>query len=437
MIGRGEAERQAGDRRFRETLLEAADLARQLDDGPRLVRAALANTRGMQSETGVVDEHRVATLDAALAAVRDSDTATRARLLAIQAAELMYSDDRDRRTALSDEALVLARELQDPNTLSTVLNMRFVTLLAPDTCDERRESSTEAVLVSERVDDPLARFYAYHWRGYAAIEAANIGDARAWLGREREIAERFRQPTALWLARADAANLAIVAGQLEHARRLAVAALEIGQQSEPDALACYAAQQACITFELGRLGDLIPELEQTVDANPGVPAFRATFALALTEGSRLAEAQAILDQATASGFDDLPFDVTWLAAVCIYAYVSSVLADAPSAEMLYRLLEPWHEQIVFPAFGVWGPVDLYLGALARVVNELDAARRHLAKAAETAVPRRSSALGDPGGEPARTARGRRVTGSTTSRSTERSGSRSSGAAAGGSQLRGS
>jgi DNA-binding SARP family transcriptional activator len=384
LIGRGEAERQAGDRRFRETLLEAAELARQLDDGPRLVRAALSNTRGMQSATGIVDEKRIATLDAALGVIRDGDTAARARLLAIQAAELMYSEDRERRTALSDEALVRARRLQDPAALSTVLNMRFVTLLAPDTLEERRRNSIEAVSVSEDFDDPLASFYAYHWRGYVGMEAGDLGDARSWLALESVIAERFRRPTTLWLARADEANLAIVAGRLEDARRLAASAFEIGQQGEPDAQACYAAQRACIAFELGRLGALIPDLEQTVDANPGVPAFRATLALALTQGSRLHEARAIVDQAAAAEFEDLPFDVTWLAAVCIYAHVSSVLADVPSAEKLYKLLEPWRDQIVFPAFGVWGPVELYLGALAGVMNEFDAARRHVAQAAQTA-----------------------------------------------------
>ena len=384
LIGRGEAERQAGDPRFRETLLEAAELARQLDDGPRLVRAALSNTRGMQSATGIVDEERIATLDAALAVVRDSDTAARARLLSIQAAELMYSEDRERRTALSDEALARARRLQDPATLSTVLNMRFVTLLAPDTLEERRRNSMEAVSVSEDLDDPLASFYAYHWRGYVGMEGGDISDARSWLALERVIAERFQQPTTLWLARADEANLAIVAGRLEDAGRLAASAFEIGQQSEPDAEACYAAQQACIAFELGRLGALIQQLEQTVDANPGVPAFRATFALALTQGSRLEEARAIVDQASAAEFQDLPFDVTWLAALCIYARVSSVLADVASAEKLYKLLEPWRDRIAFPAFGVWGPVELYLGALALVVNELDAAGHHLAQAAQAA-----------------------------------------------------
>jgi hypothetical protein len=52
--------------------------------------------------------------------------------------------------------------------------------------------------------------------------------------------------------------------------------------------------------------------------------------------------------------------------------------------MLYELLAPWQGQIAFPAFGVWGPVSLYLGSLARVLGELDGAERHLLDAAEAA-----------------------------------------------------
>ena len=48
--------RQAGDIRSRATLLRAAEIARQIGDRERLAASALANTRGMQSETGIVDE---------------------------------------------------------------------------------------------------------------------------------------------------------------------------------------------------------------------------------------------------------------------------------------------------------------------------------------------------------------------------------------------
>ncbi len=385
LIKRGEAERQAGDRRFRETLLEAAELAQRIGDEGRLVRAALGNTRGMQSETGVVDEARIATVDSALRIVGQEDSSERARLLAMQAAELMYSREWDRRVRLSDEALAIARRLDDPHALSTVLNMRFVTLLAPETLDERRANTVEAVAVAERLSDPLVRFYAYHWRAYACIEAGDIVAARSWATREQDIADRFRQPTTLWLRRADEANLAIIAGKLDVADQLAAAALEIGRHSEPDALACYAAQQTSIAFERGRLGELVPLLEQAVHDNPGVPGFRATLALALSEGPRAGEARQLLAQAVATDFADLPYDVTWLAVMCIYAHVASRLGDVAAAATLYPMLEPWGEQIAFPAFGVWGPVGLYLGSLALVLGHVGAAERHLLEAARGAI----------------------------------------------------
>jgi hypothetical protein len=323
-------------------------------------------------------------LDEALRIVPERDSPERALLLAMQAAELMYSPDWDRRVRLSDDALAMARRLTDVEALSTVLNLRFVSLLAPHTHSERSANSIEAVAAAERLNDPIALFYAYHWRGYACLEAGDVVGARTWMAREREIAERFRQPTALWLGQAGRANLAIVAGDLQAAATLAAEALHLGQQSEPDALACYAAQQAAIAYEAGQLGELVPILQQALAETPGVPGFRATLALALVEGSQADEAKEILDGEVASGFRELPYDVTWLAVVCIYARVSIQLADVDASRMLYRLLAPWHGQIVFPAFGVWGPAELYLGMLARVIGEAELAEGHLQRAAGAA-----------------------------------------------------
>ena len=385
LIKRGEAERQAGDRAFRETLLEAAGIAQRIGDGDRLVRAALGNTRGMQSETGVVDEARMATLSAALQIVGDQDSPERAQLLAMYAAELMYSQEFGRRVRLSDEALAIGRRLNDPEALASVLNMRFVTLLAPETLAERQANTIEALHIAERLRDPLLQFFAYHWRAYTCIEAGDILSARSWATREQEIADRFRQPTTLWLRRADEANLAIIAGELDDADALSKAALELGQNSEPDALTCFAAQQTSIAFERGGLSALIPLLEQAVHDNPGVPGFRATLALALSDGSRFDEARQLIDQAVAVEFRDIPYDVTWLAVTCIYAHVVSQIGHVAAARTLYRMLKPWSEQIAFPAFGVWGPVNLYLGTLASVLDDRSDAERHLLEAARTAI----------------------------------------------------
>ena len=144
-------------------------------------------------------------------------------------------------------------------------------------------------------------------------------------------------------------------------------------------------QQTSIAFELGRLETWFPHLEQAVNDNPGVPGFRATLALALVQASRFDEAHSLLEPAVATNFRDLPYDVTWLAVACIYAHVSCELGNVRAARVLYRMLEPWSSQIAFPAFGVWGPVSLYLGSLALALGDRASARQHINQAARAAI----------------------------------------------------
>jgi len=78
-------------------------------------------------------------------------------------------------------------------------------------------------------------------------------------------------------------------------------------------------------------------------------------------------------------------DIAWLTAACIYAHVGAGLADSAAAAVLYRALEPFSEQVAFPAFGVWGPVGLYLGSLALVLGDPAGAEHHLQQAARIAI----------------------------------------------------
>ena len=88
----GEAERQAGLPGFRETFLDAAHRAQELDATDRLVAAALGNSRGFFSSIGVIDVEKVAVLESALDALGDDDGRERALLLghALQRARLGY-----------------------------------------------------------------------------------------------------------------------------------------------------------------------------------------------------------------------------------------------------------------------------------------------------------------------------------------------------------
>lgn len=391
LICRGEAERLAGVPAFRETLLEAAGIARRTGDPAALVRAALLNTRGMQSETGVVDTERIAMLEAALEVVGDADSPERARLLATSGAELMYSGEWERQVALSDAALAVARRLQDPEALLTVLNMRYVTLLAPAKHAERQANTAEAIGVAGVVGDPLAEFYAYHWRVGVSLEAGDFAEARTWMAREQEVARRLRQPTTLWLTHADEANVALIEGRLDDAARLIQETFDIGQGTEPDALACFMAHQTCLWFETGALGGLAAAVRQVVEQNPGIPGFRSTLALALAEAGELDEARAVLAVDAASGFTELAYDVTWTTVACVYAHVASVVGDTEAAARLYELLLPWRALVAYPYIGAWGPVEHYLGHLALTLGDEDGARGHLEAAA--AVNARAGAAG--------------------------------------------
>src|SRR5207237_577907 len=87
-----------------------------------------------------------------------------------------YSEhDADRRRALSDEALEVARRVGDDATLARVLNLRYAAIGDPENAAEQLANTTEALDVTDRLGDPLERFWALQSRLWA-IGAAGFLD---------------------------------------------------------------------------------------------------------------------------------------------------------------------------------------------------------------------------------------------------------------------
>ncbi len=126
LIRLGTAQRLAAVPAHRETLLEAAGLARTLGDAELLAQAALANSRGIASIAGVLDEERVDVIESALDAIGNEDSATRARLLSLLALELLWRDPELRRLGLIDEAIAMARRIEDDACLLDVWMAAYV-----------------------------------------------------------------------------------------------------------------------------------------------------------------------------------------------------------------------------------------------------------------------------------------------------------------------
>jgi tetratricopeptide (TPR) repeat protein len=380
LIAMGTAQRKHGDAGFRETLLDAARLARKLGDKDLLIGAVIENTRGFVSASGEIDAERVVMLEAALEVAGEADSRERAVLLAMLASELAFAAERARRTRLSDEAVAVARRLGDAATLCQVLSSRSVPIWAPDTLEDRLACSAESVRLADELGDALAQFHALHWRGVVLVQNGDLDEATRVVARKGELARRLGEPSARWMACYDEANLAIIGGRLEEAEGLANEALEIAMESgQPDAVPFYANQLTNIRYDQGRLAELQPMIAETTAATPGIPGFRALLGLAYVEAELPADAAELL---AAEPLDAFPEDLTWLAGMVIWAHVCAAVGDSARADDLYGRLEPFAAQVVYTGVSAWGDVDHALGRLATVAERFDDAARHLAASAE-------------------------------------------------------
>ena len=151
LIKLGLAQRLAGVPEFREILIEAGWLAQSSGDADRLVAAALANSRGFQSNSGRTDDEHVAMLRAALDAIGDSSPVQRARLLALLGTESSYAPDVDV-DALFDEALALTFGIDDAAARLQVMNAVQLSYMTPHNLERRRALLAEQAALIVRAD---------------------------------------------------------------------------------------------------------------------------------------------------------------------------------------------------------------------------------------------------------------------------------------------
>ncbi|HEV8624964.1 MAG TPA: hypothetical protein VG034_10955, partial [Acidimicrobiia bacterium] len=386
LISRGEAQRRAGDPGHRETLLDAAHLAKQRGDGPALARAALANSRGnMYSAAFSIDTARVAALEAAIDAMGREDLAIRARLLANLGLELCWEADPRRRMALSDEALGVARELGDHRTLAHVLLARDYTITAPDNVDERLAATTELLALAEVLEDPVVTSRALTLRLKAAMELADLAEVERCLATNQTLVTDLGQPALTWSVMVQHAGLTLLRGDLAIAEAEIFAAYEHAMATgQPDAAIFFLAQHFLLRHDQGRLPEIEETIRQVVERT-GSPGVKAVYGNGLTEMDRWPEAGEIFDELAATGFAAPPNNVMWLRSAAECACLCARLGKAASAPTLRSMLEPYADQLVVIAQGgaVSGSVAYYLGLLAATTTDWNDAEAYFTASAAT------------------------------------------------------
>src|SRR3954449_12281246 len=381
VLARGQAQMHAGEDAARACLLEAVTLAKQLGDNDLLGRAALS-LGGFGLSPGIVDSELVNVLEEALAAADPTDSALRAPLLVRLAVAIYWCNEPDRREALVDEAVAIARRLGDPATLAFVLDQGRIATSGPDTLERELAWAHELFALSEQLGDPEAAVRARIWHIDLLLELDDLPAADMAIATLDRIATDVRDPRARSYIPLHRARRALMEGRADEAERLIDEGVKLAWSLQDSTVPILAgAQLFSLRRTQGRLGELENAVHQFADSLPAMPAWRCALAVLYLDDGRELEARRELEHLAARGFAHFPRDNVWMIAMSALAELCEGLGDGERAAEVEKLLEPFAARNVVSPEGIFGgPVTRYLALCAAAREDRDAARAYMAKA---------------------------------------------------------
>jgi hypothetical protein len=350
----------------------AADLAASTDQAGPLVRMAL--TTPSRAEFLDVDAGLVRLLE--LAVPQAPDDATRARLLARLARELLGdSSAGPRRRTLTDEALKLAHDCGDPGVLAEVLDARLHALWDPAGAEDRLAAASEIIELARAAGDGTRERHGMFWRFVALMELARVAEAESALAAFHRAAASAGDGQAVVMATARHAMLAALRGRFGEAARLIEEVAAQGRRAGlPDTDRLVWTLHAEIAFYQNPAAApfTVDDLLSMARRLPG-HFMEANIAAWLVLTGRTDDAQAEMGRvlpAVLAGSG--PRQV---GAAALLAYVAAQAGDAAAAAQLRQALLPYRGRLA--VFGgantCLGPVSFFLGLLATRLGLLDEA----------------------------------------------------------------
>ena len=123
-------------------------------------------------------------------------------------------------------------------------------------------------------------------------------------------------------------------------------------------------------------------VEQGVAAYPAIVAWRAGLAQYLCWLDKPAEAAAIVRDAATDRFATVQWDPVRLTALALFAEAASMAGELDAAAILYGLIEPYGDQVVWNGTVAYGHASMYLGLLAAALGRHEQADEQFAIATE-------------------------------------------------------
>lgn len=385
LMGLGSARARSADyTRSRVAFEEAAELAESLGLADALGRAAFA--AAFEPETGAPDLRRITLLERALGALGDAPSATVALCMSRLAGALWADASSDRRLALSQRAVDLAREVGDREALSYVLKQGHGQLvLSADHLAERAALSQELMALASSPHATETKALALTTR---IDDGAALGDRQMLsmaIAEYCDVAEALGQSHYRWCAIIYRGMLALADGRLPQAEASLERARALGQRATSNVRSSWlGAQLYILRREQGRLGELENAVRELAAAHPSLVSWQAALAYLLLEYGDPEEARELLHahRDHVEHVVGLPRD--FRVTVDLFGEVAARLGERSAARTLYDALLPWDGQqiVVGPSVAVDGCASRTLGLLAHALGAHQRAEAHFVRAIE-------------------------------------------------------
>jgi hypothetical protein len=364
----------ARDRRH----LEAAERARALDRTDLFTRAALGYGGRLPAAAPPNPTAR-SLLEEALTRLAPSDSRSRALALARLAHVLTLAAPHAERQAESDAAVAMARRLDAPVVLASVLVSRSLALDGPDDVEEQLDLGAEVMAIGRQTGDPDLVLQGARARVQALFVIGRHSEAHILARELTTLAGEVRHPDHLRIASMWATMWAVIEGRFDEAQARADALRdELRAAGHSQAQLMSVAQ----TFVLRLLRGGVEAMRPMVEAirRPELFSLNGWALLAWLEAGsgHLARAHDLLDEEDPAqlAFQDRGY--LWRPTVIGAAAAASLTGHRGWASAAHEALRPYAGRNAVMGYASFlGAVDHHLGTLDAALGRDDAAAHEL------------------------------------------------------------
>lgn len=387
LIALGEVQRDAGDlARSKQTMLEAAQHARQHDDRDLVARAALGyGTKNAWGESGAEDPVLITLLEDAVHMWGGDEGVVPAQLRARLAAALIFTTEVERRRTVSEEAVEMARRTNDLGVIAFAQWAWCGANWAPDNLEARLKVANEVIRNAERIGDRHLVFQGRIVRLNALFELADRPGVDSEICECERLTAVLREPFHRWYLSVVRSAVDLMEGRFEAASQRAQDASSTGQPSgEGTALVTVVQQFHADTtrWRIDALGAQYEIFDALAEQQPLTFGVETAMLAAMLD--RRAQAQVHFEKFASQDFGNLVFNQNWPIKMRQLTLACAYLDDSRRAARLYELLLPYRARAITITgpIGFAGPVEHYLGLLAATQCRWDEAEAHFAAAVE-------------------------------------------------------